>query len=65
VDVLERLLEQAKAGELVSIACAAEMTDRCTLSSFAYGEDADFGKLVHAIERVKLRILLRNGVDEV
>lgn len=56
VEVAERMLEMAKAGEIRAIAIACEAPGACAVTAFAMG-DGDVAHLVLSIERLKLRLL--------
>lgn len=57
VAFLERLLDDAKAGRLLSIACAGEMTGREVFSTFS--GDFDVFRMLGALELLKSRIMAR------
>lgn len=58
VELLEELLEQAKAGEVTGIAIAASHADGSTTQNWSAMDDAD--KIIATIERVKLRLLMQH-----
>lgn len=54
--MLERLLQRAKDGEVVSLAIAAELTARETLRWMFVPERGDIACLLLSIERLKIRL---------
>lgn len=57
VSFLQRLLDDAKEGRVLSIACAGEMTGREVFSSFS--GDFDVFRMLGALELLKARIMAR------
>jgi hypothetical protein len=57
VETLEEILGQAKRGEILSIAFAAEIRGRCIGTFFRRGPDGDFARMIGALERIKSRLI--------
>lgn len=58
IETLRELLKDAESGEIQSFVVAAELTERRTMVATAFGEDLDVARIVCALERAKLKMLL-------
>lgn len=61
VEMLERVLARARAGEVRAVAIAVETTDRGTGGGFTLGTTGDIAHLITGMERMKLRLLNEGG----
>lgn len=61
VDLLERLLAEARAGRIRSILCAYECDGGSSSHAWAWGQGASRLLLVGEAERAKARLMLQAG----
>lgn len=57
---LEMLLEMAKRGEILAFAYAADLTGGQTIACHAFEKGGSMSGLVLALERTKLRLLMKD-----
>ena len=60
IAVLTRLLQDAEAGKIRSLAFCASMTDQSTLSTVVGDESLPVESATYALERLKFELLMQN-----
>lgn len=65
VGMLERWLEDAKSGKLVAVVAAGVLRGNLMVTGSSIGAGAPRALLLFAMERARLRLILRNGCDDI